>query len=65
MVQDSKSVQTLAEAIHNVSQTCEQYRLSVDKALTIAGSSPEAIRWILNRMVEEEQAIINMCYERE
>ena len=36
MVQDSKSVQTLAEAIHNVSQTCEQYRLSVDKALTIA-----------------------------
>ena len=65
MAEHRRSITTLAEAVDNVRETCEQYRLSVDKALTIAGASPEAIRRTLNRMTEEEQAIKKMCYDRD
>ena len=65
MAEHRRSITTLAEAVDNVRETCAQYRLSVDKALTIAGASPEAIRRILNEITEHEQAVINMCYDRD
>ena len=61
MAEHRRSVQTLDEAIDNVEETCEQYRLSIDKALTIAGWEPESIRRILNKITEREQTIISLC----
>ncbi len=61
MAEHRRSVQTLDEAVDNIREDCEQYRLSVDKALTIAGWEPESIRRILNKITEREQEIISLC----
>ena len=65
MDQSRRSITTLAEAVDNVREACEQYRLAVDKALIMTESSKESIRRILNEITEHEQAIINMCYDRD
>ena len=61
MDQPRRSITTLAEAVDNVRETCEQYRLAVDKALIMTESSNESIRCILNEITEHEQMVIDLC----
>lgn len=61
MDQPHRSITTLDEAIDNIRETCEQYRLAVDKALIMTGSSNESIHRILNEITEYEQMVINLC----
>ena len=61
MDQPRRSITTLAEAVDNVRETCELYRLAVDKALIVTESSNESIRRILNEITEPEQMVIDLC----
>lgn len=61
MDQSRRSITTLAEAVDNVRETCELYRLAVDKALIMTEIPIESIRQIVNEIEEQGQKVIDLC----